>query len=112
MVVELTKKHSPQAIIIPILILSDKIIISFSCGDQTMWIVFIIIRNLDAKTQQFQKRPGTLLLDFILIIYELSKDTNNKNKNLNIKINYLALKTILQYSYPSFLSIDLKKMRC
>ena len=68
---------------------------TLSYGDQTLWPVYITIRNLDAKTWQSQKRPGTLLLGSIFIIYKRSKDTNNKDKDLKTKIYHMALKTIL-----------------
>ena len=88
-------QHPLQATIMPILRLSDKIVMSFSHEDQTLWPVYIIIGNLDAKTQQSQKRQRILFLGFIPIIHERSKNANNKDKNLKVKIYYLALKTIL-----------------
>ena len=72
-----------------------------SHGDQILWPVYITIGNLDAKTQQSQKQPGTLLLGSISIVYERSKDANNKNKDLKAKIYYMTLKTMLQYTYPN-----------
>ena len=103
------KEHPPQATIIPILILSNKKIISLSHGDQTLWPVYIIIRNLNAKTRQSQKRLGTLLLSSILIIHERSKDANNKDKDVKAKIYHMALKTMLQRTYPSLPSVELRK---
>ncbi len=84
---------------------------SLSYGDQTLWPVYITIGNLDAKTRQSQKRPGKLLLDSIPIVHEWSEDSNNKNKDLKAKIYYMALKTMLQRTYPSLPSIDFKKRR-
>ena len=89
------KEHPPQATIIPILISSDKTVMSLSHGDQTLWPVYITIGNLDAKTRRSQKRPGTLLLGSIPIIHERSEDANNKNKDLKAKIYHMALKTML-----------------
>ena len=99
-------EYPPQAIIIFILISNDKTVISLGHGDQTIWPVYITIGNLDAKTRQSQKRPGILFLDSILIIYKRSEDGNNKDKNLKTKIYYMALKTILQRTYSSFLSVS------
>ncbi len=76
---------------------------SLSHGDQTLWPVYIRIGNLDAKIRRSQKRSGTLLLDSIPIVHELSEDANNKDKNLKAKIYYMALKTMLQHTYPSLL---------
>ena len=98
--------------IIPILLSSNKIVMSLSYGDQTLWPVYITIKNLNTKTWQSQKRPRTLLLGFIFIIYNWSIDANYKNKNLKAKIFPIPLKTILQYTYSCFPFIDYKKMKC
>ena len=89
------KKYPPQATIIPILILSNKMIMSLSHRDQTLWPVYITIGNLNAKTRRSQKRLKTLLLGSILIIHKWSKDANIKDKDLKAKIYHMALKTIL-----------------
>ena len=68
---------------------------SLGHGDPTLWPIYIIIEYLDKKTWQSQKRPGTLLLGSIFIIYERSKDANNEVKDLKAKIYHIALKTIL-----------------
>ncbi len=82
---------------------------SLSHGDQTLWLVYITIGNLDAKTWRSQKWPRTLLLGSISIIYERSEDTNNKNKDLKVKIYHIVLKTILQRTYPSLPSKQMKR---
>ena len=105
------KKYPPQATIISILISNDKTVMSLSYGDQTLWPVYIIIGNVDAKIWQSQKWPETLLLGSISIIYKRLEDANNKEKNLKAKIYYMALKTMLQRIYPSFSFIDFKEMR-
>lgn len=82
---------------------------SLSYRDQTLWPIYITIKNLDTKIQQSQKRPKILLLSTIFIIYKQLKDVNNKDKDLKLKIYHTTLKTISQHTYPSFLSIELKK---
>lgn len=72
------KKYLPQATIISILILNDKMVISLCYKDQTLWQIYIIIANLDAKNRQSQKLPGILLLGFILVYHERSKDIITK----------------------------------
>ena len=74
-----------------------------------MWPVYITIGNLDAKTQQSQKRPGMLFLGSIPIVHKRSEDLNNKNKDLNAKIYHMALKTMLQRTYPSLPFVELNK---
>ena len=103
------KEHPPQATIIPILISSDKTVMSLSHVNQTLWPVYITIGNLHAKTRQSQKRLRTLLLSSILIVHERSEDANNKDKDLNAKIYHMALKTMLQCTYSSFPSVELRK---
>ena len=99
--VEIIEKYPSQATIIPILISSDKMVISLSYKDQTLWPVYITIGNLDAKTRQSEKRLETLFLGSIPIVHKRSEDANNKNKDLKAKIYHIALKTILQCTYPS-----------
>ncbi len=81
---------------------------SLSHGDQILWPVYITIGNLDAKTWQSQKWPGILLLSSIPIIHERCKDAYNKDKDLKVKIYYMALKTMLQHTYPG---LYFKEMR-
>ncbi len=81
---------------------------SLSNGDQILWLVYITIRNLDKIIWQFPKRPGTLLLGSIFIIHEQFKDTNSKDKDLKTKIYHMALKTILQHTYPGLSSKEMK----
>ena len=82
---------------------------SLSHKDQILWPVYIIMENLDAKTWRSQKRPGTVLLGFISIIHERSKDANNKDKDLKAKIYHITLKIMLQRTY---LGLSSKEMRC
>ena len=70
---------------------------SLSNKDQILCPVYVIIGNLEAKTCQSQNQLGTLLLDFLPIIHKQSEDSNNKDRDLNTKIYYLALKTMLEH---------------
>ena len=81
-------------------------VMSFSHRDQILWPVYITMGDSDTITWQSQKWLGTLLWGSISIIYELSKDINNKNKNLKTKIYLMILKIMLQYTY---LSLPYKK---
>ena len=105
MVVKTTKKHPFQTTIMLIFISSDKTVMSFSHEDLTLWPVYITITNLDATTRQSQKRPGMLFFGSIPIVHERSEDANNKNKDLKTKIYHMALKTILQCTYPNIPSV-------
>ena len=81
--------------IIPILLSSDKIVMSLSHRDQTLWPVYITIGNLDSKTRRIQTRLGTLLPGSISIVHERLEDRNNKDQDLKAKIYHLALTTML-----------------
>ena len=89
-------EQPPKVTIIPILLSSDKTIISLSHRDETLWPVYITIGNLDSKTRRSQTRPGTLLLGSIPIVHERLEDGNNKDQDLKAKIYHLALTTMLQ----------------
>ena len=43
-------EHPFKATIIPILLSSNKLIMSFSYWDQTLWLIYITIGNLNLKT--------------------------------------------------------------
>ena len=63
------------------------------------------------QNMTIKKRPKTLTLGSFFIIYKCLKDTNNKKKDLKVKIYYLILKTISHYTYHSFSFINFKKIR-
>ena len=93
-------QYPPKTMIIPILLLNDKIVISLSNEDQILWPIYITISNLDSKTWRSQICPNTLLWGFIPIAHERSEDRNNKDQDLKAKIYHLALTTMLQYKCP------------
>lgn len=70
---------------------------SLHCGNETLWLVYITIGNLDAKTRRSQTWPSNLLLSSIPIVYKRAKDMKNKDKNLKVKVYHLALKTMFEY---------------
>lgn len=74
---------------------------SLSHRDQTLWPVYIIIGNFDAKTRQCQNQSGTLLLGSIPIIHERLEDVNNKDKDLKAKIYYVVYVTTYLF-YPFY----------
>lgn len=55
------------------------------------------------------KTARNIFLGSILIVHELLEDKNNKNKDLKVKIYYIALKTMLQHTYLSLPFINFKK---
>ena len=49
-----------------------------------------------------------LSLGFIPLVHERSENANSNDKNLKANIYHMALKTILQYIYPSLLFDNLR----
>lgn len=67
---EKQKKLLVKAIIFPILLASNKTIISLSHGNHVLWLVYITIDSLDAKIYRSYNWPDYIFLDLILIVYE------------------------------------------
>lgn len=86
-----------KAIIIAILLSSNKTIRSLIYKNCVFLSIYIIIKNLDTKTYQSQNRPAILFLGSISIFYKELKDSINNDRDLKTKIYYLALKTVLKY---------------
>jgi Plavaka transposase len=93
---EKQKELPAGATIIPILLASDKTVMSLSHRDRVLWPVYVTIDNLDAKTCRSQNRPGTLLLSSIPIVHKRAEDSNNKDRDLKAKTYHLALRTMLE----------------
>ena len=88
-------EYLSKVMIIPILLSSDKIVMSLSHGDQILCLVYITIGNLDSKTRRSQTRSDILVLGFILIVHKRLENGYNKNQYLKAKIYHLALITML-----------------
>jgi len=61
--------------IIPILLASDKTMLSLHHGDQSAWPIYITIGNLNRKTRRKQTVPGSVLLGFLPITSETANDS-------------------------------------
>ena len=61
--------------IIPILLASDKTMLSLHHGDQSAWPIYITIGNLNRKTRRKQTVPGSILLGFLPITSETADDS-------------------------------------
>ena len=61
--------------IIPILLASDKTMLSLHHGDQLVWLIYITIGNLDRKTRRNQTVPGSILLGFLPITSEIADES-------------------------------------
>ena len=61
--------------IIPVLLASDKTMLSLHYGDQAAWPVYITIGNLDRRTCRKQTVPGLILLGFLPITSETAENS-------------------------------------
>lgn len=68
-----------NAIIIPVLLASDKMQLNTIAGDLALWPVCFIIINFNFKTRIQRKKPNRLLLGLILIY---------KGGNVDIKLEF------------------------
>ena len=75
--------------IIPILLASDKTMLSLHHGDQSVWPIYITIGNLDRKTRRKQTVPGSILLGFLPI----TSETVDESKAL---VYHAAMELILK----------------
>lgn len=54
-----------DATIIPVLLASDKTIMTQHRGDRAMWPIYLSIGNLDGEVRRSQKLPGSILIGLI-----------------------------------------------
>lgn len=67
--------------------------------------------KLRSESLAISKTAKKFFLGFTPIIHEQFEDANHKNSVLKAIIYCKALKTIFQYTYPYFSSIDFKKIK-
>jgi hypothetical protein len=75
--------------IIPVLLASDKTMLSLHHGDQAAWPVYITIGNLDRRTRRKQTVPGLILLGFLPI-------TSETAENSRARVYHAAMELILK----------------
>jgi hypothetical protein len=61
--------------IIPVLLASDKTMLSLHHGDQSVWPIYVTIGNLDRQTRHSQTVPGSVLLGFLPITSEIADES-------------------------------------
>ncbi|KAI9750296.1 MAG: hypothetical protein M4579_006529 [Chaenotheca gracillima] len=85
-----TQKALPKgATVIPLLLATDKTMLTQHHGDQSVWPVYLSIGNLDRATRRKQTRPGTVLLGFIPIVHE-------KEEGLKSEVYHAAMEIMLK----------------
>jgi hypothetical protein len=75
--------------IIPVLLASDKTMLSLHHGDQSAWPIYVTIGNLNRKTRRKQTVPGSVLLGFLPITSETADDSK-------ARIYHAAMELILK----------------
>jgi hypothetical protein len=67
----------PGATVVPVIISTDKTMMTQLRGDQTAWPVYMTIGNLTRSVRRKQSVPSTLLVGFLPISKEVSKASDN-----------------------------------
>jgi len=94
-----TQKQLPNgATIVPLLLGTDKTLLTMLHGDQSVWPIYLTIGNLDAKIRRSQLKPSTVLLGFIPIPVQ-------KKDSLDLKsaIWHRAMEQVLMRMLPVIL---------
>ncbi|KAI9840208.1 MAG: hypothetical protein M1837_001836 [Sclerophora amabilis] len=77
------------ATVLPLLLATDKTMLTQHHGDESAWPVYLTIGNLDRTTRRKQTRPGTVLLGFLPIVSE-------KEEGLKSEVYHTAMGIILK----------------
>ncbi len=89
------KKLSNGATVVPLLIFTDKTILTQHQGDLSVWSVYLTIENLNQHTRRAQSRPGLVLLDFLSVI-------ENDDDNIKSRVWHMVLFIILDCKLSSW----------
>ena len=96
------------AIVVSILLISDKTILTYYKGDKSSWSIYITIGNLNKATRRSQQKPLKILLSFLLIIDE-SDNYRSRVNNLYIFKCIVYNKVIVVLLKRKFYSLEAKK---
>jgi hypothetical protein len=75
--------------IIPILLATDKTMLSQHHGDESAWPIYVTIGNLDRATRRKQTVPGSVLLGFLPVTSETADDSK-------ARVYHAAMELILE----------------
>lgn len=79
-----------DATVIPLLLGTDKTMLTQHHGDQKAWPIYLTIGNLSRRARRAQKRPGCILLGFLPVIKGLNAD------DLTAHVWHEAVKIIME----------------
>ncbi len=97
------KKLPPGATLIPIIIASDKTLMSRLRGDRTAWPVYIQIGNLNRRTRRKQTVPSTLLLALLPISKEVTRDSDQDlSQTIKSYVYHQSMRIIFEGLYTTY----------
>ncbi len=68
----------PGATVVPVILATDKTLITKLRGDVSTWPVYITIGNISRDIRRKQTVPSKLLLGFILVFKDITKSADNE----------------------------------
>jgi hypothetical protein len=80
------------ATVVPLLLGSDKTLLTQHQGDTSVWPVYLTIGNLSSQIRRSQTRPGSILLGFIPVV-------KNSEKPVKLKICHESIGAMLERKY-------------
>ena len=86
---ETQEKLPDSATVVPIILSSDKTMLSQHHGDVSVWPVYLTIGNLNSATRRKQTVPGSILIGLIPV-------TKNQSKEEKCEIYHRSMDLILQ----------------
>ena len=80
---------------VPLLLATDKTLLTQHQGDVSGWPVYLTIGNLNRKTRRSQKRPGQLLVGFLPVLPK-SCEAPIGEESVKARVWHLAMGTLLE----------------
>lgn len=85
-----------NATIVPLLIGTDKTVLTQHHGDESAWPVYLTIGNLDRETRRKQTTTGTILLGFIPELTGVRDKAADKVDGIKSRIYHTAMRFMLE----------------
>jgi hypothetical protein len=105
---DMQTKLPPGATIIPLIIATDKTLMTQLRGDQSAWPVYLTIGNLPREIRRKQTIPATLLIGFLPISKDITKSSDSAMAySVKSELYHQAMSAIFERMYYSNLSIGL-----
>jgi hypothetical protein len=87
----------PGATIVPVIISSDKTLMTHLRGDQSVWPLYITVGNLSRSARRKQTVPSTLLLGLLPISKEVTKQSDEKMAyQIKSDLYHQSMRTVLE----------------